>query len=223
MSVDTYLDLIPSANRDKPDFLAMLTAYLQPLSDGIDLSVAMVDLFDLDTAVGSQLDDIGLWIGRSRYLTVPLTGVYFTYNTGPGYNSGIYKGPFDPSTGLVALPDSFYRLLLKATAAANQWDGTIPGAYAAYAILLQGTVFEVLIYDYQDMTMAFALLGGVPDAITAALFTGGYLSLKPDGVRVRDYIIPVVDGPVFGYSSPVQNPNIAGYNVGAYALHVPGS
>lgn len=216
-----YLDLITSEHNQKPDFMAMLAAIFAPLADGMAVSYFLYNDFDLDAAIGVQLDIVGLWIGRTRDLQVPITGVYFTYDIGPGFDIGIYKGPFDPITGLVKLPDAQYRTLLKATAARNQWDGSVPGAYAAYAILLDGTPFEVLIYDHQDMTMTFALLGGLPDAITAALFTGGYLSLRPDGVGVRDYIIPGTAGPVFGYSGS-GNPNIAGFDVGAYAIHIPG-
>lgn len=219
--VTPYLNRITSEHNQQPNYIAFLTAILQPLADSIAALEQMLESFDLETAVGVQLDMIGQWIGRTRFLTVPITGVYWTYNTGPGYNIGIYKGPFDPVSGLVALPDMQYRLYLEAVAAANQWDGTIPGAYAAYALLFEGTPFEVLIYDWQDMSMTFALLGAVPDALTQALFTGGYLSLRPDGVRVRDYIVPAVPGPVFGYAGS-GDPNIAGYNVGAYANFFPG-
>lgn len=221
-TLDNYLDLITSEHNQKQKFMDMLSAVFQPLADGIDLSYVLSQSFDLDVAVGVQLDIVGLWIGRTRDLQVPIAGVYFTYNIGPGFGVGIYKGPFDPVTGLVKLPDAQYRLLLKATASRNQWNGSIPGAYAAYEILFAGTPFEVLIYDYQDMTMSFALIGGLPDAITRALFTGGYLSLRPDGVGVRDYIVPGTTGPVFAYNNTMGNPNLAGFNVGAYAEHVPG-
>lgn len=221
VAVDDYLRLITSEHNQQPDFIAMLTAYFQPLVDAQNQALDLPTMFDLDFALGEQLDFIGLWIGRTRFLKTPITGVYFTYDDGPGYDSGLYIGPFDPVTGLTRLPDEPYRTLLKATAAANQWDGTLPGAYAAYAIMLEGTGFAVLIYDYQDMSMAFALLGpGVPDAITRALFVGGYLNLKPAGVRVRDYIVSAnPDAPVFAYDIET-NPNIGGYDVGAYAEHI---
>lgn len=222
-SLGKYLNLVTSEHRDKPNYIAMLTAFLQPMVDGINQTLDMPNLYDLDEAVGVQLDVLGLWIGRSRFLKTPITGVYFTYNTGPGYNVGIYKGPFDPVDGLTALPDGQYRTYLKAVAAANQWNGTITGAYAAYAILFEGTPFSVVIYDFQDMSMSLALLGGVPDALTQALFTGGYLSLKPAGVRIREYIVPVnPDAPVFAYNI-TGDPRFGGYNVGAYAKHIPAS
>lgn len=219
--LDDYLGLVTSEHRDRPKFIAMLTAYLQPFIDGMDQTAAINDLFDLDVAGGVQLDIDGLWIGRSRNLSVPITGVYFTFDIGPGFDLGIFKGPFDPASGLVSLPDAQYRLLLKAVAAANSWNGSIPGAYEAYAILFQGTPFQVLIFDWQDMSMSLALIGGVPDAVTTALFTGGYLSLRPDGVRVREYIVPGVTGPVFGFDT-TDNPNIAGFDQGAFATYYTG-
>lgn len=220
-TLDDYLNLITSEHRSHPDFLAMLTAYMQPIIDGKNVALTLPIIFDLDTAVGVQLDVDGIWIGRSRNLQVPITGVYFTFDIGPGFDQGIFKGPFDPSTGLVSLPDEQYRTLLKATAAANQWDGSIPGAYAAYAILFAGTPFDVLIYDWQDMTMSFVLIGGIPDAVTTALFVGGYLSLRPEGVGVREYVVPGVVGPMFAFDT-VDNPNLAGFDQGAFGTFYEG-
>lgn len=216
-----YLNLITSEHNDKPNFMAMLTGIFQPLVDGLATTNTLSCLYDIDTAVGVQLDAVGVWVGRTRFLAVPISGVYFTYNIGPGYNNGIYKGPFDPSTGLVALPDEQYRTYLKAVIVANHWDGSMQGAAAAYAALFEGTPFEVLIYDNQDMTMSLALIGGIPDALTLALFTEGYFSLKPDGVHIKEYIVPDnPTAPVFCYDI-TTNPDLAGYNNGAYALHIP--
>lgn len=220
--VTPYLNLVTSEHRDKPDFIAFLTLILQPLADAQALLHEMTEDFDLDTAVGVQLDMVGLWIGFSRWLSVPINGVYFTFDTGPGFDIGVFKGPFDPSNQLVQLPDGPYRLALTAKAAANQWDGTIDGAYAAYAILFQGTPFSVLIYDFEDMSMALALVGGIPDALTLALFTGGYMDLKPAGVRIRYYAYPVVTGPIFAFDLPPSSLT-AGFDVGHFAGFAPGS
>lgn len=216
-----YLDLITSEHNQKPKYMAMLAALFQPMVDGENQINALETLFDLDTATGVNLDIIGIWIGRSRNLQVPITGVYFTFDIGPGFDIGIFKGPFDPISGLVALPDEQYRTLLKATAARNQWDGTITGAYAAYAILFTGTPFQVYIYDYQDMTMSFVLGGGIPDALTQALFTEGYLSLKPDGVGIREYVVPGVVGPMFAFDT-IGNPDFAGFDQGAFGTFFDG-
>ncbi|MGC7970039.1 DUF2612 domain-containing protein, partial [Salmonella enterica] len=68
--------------------------------------------FDLDQAIGVQLDAVGEWVGISRNITVPLAGVYFSFDiAGLGFDQGVWKGPFDPDTGLTTLDDDTYRLL----------------------------------------------------------------------------------------------------------------
>lgn len=187
--VTPYLDLVTSQHRDKPKFIAMLTALLQPVADGLFIARSLNSIFDLDTALGIQLDAIGLWVGRSRYLTEAISNVFFTFDTGPGFDLGLLMGEFEPTTQLVRLPDEQYRTLLRATIAANHWDGTTTGAYAAYEIIFAPLGYTIVITDYQDMSMDLHIFGPTPDALTQALFVGGYLSLIPAGVRVRNYLI----------------------------------
>ena len=216
--VTPYLNLVTSEHRSKPKFIAMLGGVLQPFADVQGLLSGMAALFDLDTAVGSRLDVVGQWIGQSRQLNVPLTGVYFSFDTaGVGFDQGTWYGPFNPISGVISLPDDAYRALLRAKIAANSWDGTINGAYAAWNILFAGTGFGILIQDEGDMHMLFALTGPLPDAVTLALLTGGYLSLKPAGVHVDSYLTPsVANTPYFGFDA--ENANVAGFDTGAWGL-----
>lgn len=188
--VTPWLDLVPAPNNVQPDFMAMLTASLQPLADTLAAEQSMPTIFDLDTAVGAQLDALGQWVGITRNLQVAITGVYFAWDTvGLGWDQGAWQGPGDPSTGLVVLPDPQYRTLLRAKIANNQWDGTIPGAYAIYGVLFAGTGFGINIKDNQNMTMTVTVTGPPLDALTAAIVTGGYLDLKPAGV-LATYVTP---------------------------------
>lgn len=119
-----YTGLITSEHSDKPKYMAMVGAVAQPLVDALNVSQGMPDDFDLDTAIGVQLDQVGLWIGIGRRINTPLTGVYFSFDTvGLGFDQGVWKGPFDPDTGVIELDDETYRLLLRAKIAANHWDG----------------------------------------------------------------------------------------------------
>lgn len=174
-------------------------------------------LYDIDIAVGQQLDRIGEWVGISRQLAIPLTNVYFSFDeTGLGFDQGTWLGPFDPTTGLVSLPDDVYRILLYAKIAANTWDGTIPTAYTAWNTIFEPLGYQILIQNNQDMTMDIALIGPAPDAVTLALFSGGYLSLIPAGVGVNNYYLQSVqNAPLFGFDA--QNDSIAGFDTGAFA------
>lgn len=62
-----YLNLITSEHAQKPVFIATVTASVQPTADQIALLQSIPLVFDLDAAIGVQLDTIGLWANRSRY------------------------------------------------------------------------------------------------------------------------------------------------------------
>jgi hypothetical protein len=215
-----YTALITSEHADKPRFMAMVSLLGQWAADRRNLLASIPELFDIDSAVGQQLDFIGEWVGVKRTLSVPLTGVYFSFDTaGVGFDEGTWLGPFDPTTGLVSLPDDQYRILLYATIAANTWDGTVPSAYAAWNTIFEPLGFSILIEDKQDMSMTIALLGPTPDAVTLALFTGGYLNLRPAGVQVNLYYTQSVPSvPVFGLD--VQKSGIAGFDTGGWAVPI---
>lgn len=210
-----YLGLVTTEHRDRPKFIASLTAALAPLLGAAELIKQIDEGFDIDTAVGVQLDALGEWIGRSRYIGVPLTGVYFSWNATDalGWNSAVWKGRFDPDSGLVSLPDDSYRVLLKAKIAANRWDGTIPGAYAVWAAAF-GDASQIAIQDNQNMNMTVGLSGPPPSAVTRALIAGGYIPLKPAGVRVN-YIISPDAGPLFAWNVPTSTAT-AGWNTGRW-------
>lgn len=215
-----YTSLITSEHADKPKFMAMVSLLAQWGADRRNMLASIPGLFDIDSAVGQQLDFIGEWVGVKRTLSVPLSGVYFSFDTsGVGFDQGTWLGPYDPTTGLVSLPDDQYRILLYATIAANNWDGTVPGAYTAWNMIFQPLGYSVLISDNQDMTMSIVLVGPTPDAVTLALFTGGYLNLRPAGVGITNYYLPSVpDSPVFGFD--VENTSIAGFDVGGWVTTV---
>lgn len=219
ITADKYTALITSEYQESPKFLAMVAAIVQAFVDNQNLVNALPALFDLDYAVGVQLDRVGERIGRSRYLETPLPNVYFSWGVeGLGWGQGVwYKREFSATSGLVRLDDSSYRTLLYAVVAANQWDGTIPGAYTAWNTVFAPLGYRILIQDYGDMSMVVALLGDTaPDAVTISLFANGYLSLKPAGVRIASYVTQsVIGAPLFGWG--VENENIAGWGTGAWA------
>lgn len=182
---DVYTSLVTSEHNQRPKFMAMIAGMVQPYVDNINLLRNFVNLFDLDQAVGQQLDMVGVWIGVTRNIAIPLTGVYFSFNTsGLGFNQGTWFGIGDSASGLTVLSDGQYRLLLRAKIASNHWDGTVPGAYAIWAIVFQFEPFNITITDNQDMTMVITLLGSNIPAVTKALLTNGYIALVPAGVSV---------------------------------------
>lgn len=212
----SYTGLIVSQHNQRPKFMDTVENNVQPYADNIAVMSSMPFLFDIDIATGDQLDIDGQWIGVTRDVAIPLNDVYFSFDSpGLGFNQGTWFSQFNPIGGIIRLSDEAYRTLLRARIANNQWDGTIPGAYAVWDLAFQGTGIGILIQDLGTMHMLLALTGPVPDAVTLALFRGGYLNIKPAGVKVDAYFTPTVpDAPYFGFD--IQNDAIAGFDSGAW-------
>ncbi len=216
-----FTNLITSEHADKPQFVEMVGLSCQPFVELADRIALLSLLYDIDQAVGSQLDVVGQWVGRSRNLDVPITNVYFTLDlAGVGFDEGIWMGAFDPSTGLVSLPDEHYRLLLKARVLNNRWDCDIPDAYILSNIIFGPLGYQIIIEDHQDLSMDLGLIGvSYPDPLTLALLTGGYLNLKPAGVRILYYYTQTVPGPLFALD--MDTPLFSGFDSGGWTLITP--
>jgi len=212
--VSKYVGLITSEHADKPKFSAMVAAVAQCFVDQQNSLASFVPAFDLDQAVGDQLDILGLWVGISRRVDTPLTGVYFSFDiTGVGFDQGVWQGPFDPFTGVTLLDDDTYRILIRAKIGANHWDGTL-GTSAAILNQIFDNGTNVFIQDNQDMTMTIGVSGVIPSAVLLALLKGGYIPLKPEGVLVSSYVVTSNDGPIFGFD--MENQYVSGFDVGAW-------
>lgn len=216
MSENPYLGRITSGHARAPKFGAVIDALTSPLVDIQALLERIRRAFDLDTAEGVQLDGVGLWVGRTRKLKLALTDVYFTWDAnGLGWSGGVWRGLYDPETGLVSLPDDIYRTLLKAKVAANAWDGTRDGAYDVWeaAFADQGSI--ILIQDNQDMSIGIGIAGIPPSAVLEALLVQGYIPLKPEGVRVSWYAIaPGETGSIFAWNC--DSDALAGWDKGGW-------
>ncbi len=214
MTLEDYLNLIPSANREKPNFIATLSAFIEVFVRIQDLALSMVPIFDLETAVGDQEDIIGQWVGASRDVIIPIEGVYFTWDGDytVGWDFGTWQ-PFLQPTAVTVLPDDAYRTVIKAKIAANKWDGTTEGAYAVWNALFPD--LTILIQDNQNMSYALALVGGIVDSLTLALLEAGYIELRPEGVRISAYFVSIDSGPVFAWDLDALL--LQGWDTGSWA------
>lgn len=192
MNVQKYIDLIPTENRAKPKFSAMITATMQPFVDGINVLNSISGLYDVDVAVGQQLDVVGQWVGVSRRLTSALTGAYFSWDTpGSGWNQGSWKLPTDPTSGIVVLTDPYFRAVIKARILNNHWDGDIQDAYTIMNATFASFGYQIGIEDFGNLTMGLILMGATPpDDVLNAIFLSGLLDIRPAGVQVtsRTYL-----------------------------------
>ncbi len=219
--VSKYTNLITSQHADKPNFVSVVSAACQPLADLSDIYSRIPQLYDVDVAVGQQLDVVGQWVGVSRNLSAPLTGVYFAFDTaGVGFDQGVWLGPYDPVSGLVSLPDDFYRVVIKAKILNNHWNGSKADAYTLANAIFSVLGFSTFIEDHSDLTINIGLVGaGSPSAIVQALLTSGKFDVKPATIHIANYIYQSAPGPIFAFD--LNSSLFAGFDTGSWATVIP--
>lgn len=212
-----YSALITAQHKGKPKFTALVEAVAGCFADIGNALRSIPPAFDLDSAVGDQLDAVGLWVGVSRNVLIPFA-VYFSFDTvNLGFDQGSIKGPFDPAEGLTRLDDETYRTLIRAKIGANTWDGSLPSWNAIMNQVFAGSGSLVFAVDNQDMSMNVYVAGNRPSAVLTSLLKNGYLPIKPAGVRINGYTASSISGsPMFGFD--ISNQYIAGFDTGAFGV-----
>ncbi len=221
MTAAEYISLITSQYQGQPNFAAVIAADVAPQVRVQDLLTSMLAIFDLDTPpVGDQLDIIGQWVGVSRDVSIPITGVYFTWDGAAslGWDYGVWAAEGSPAS-ITTLPDDVYLILIKATIAANYWDGTTNGAYLVWDIFF--TTVQILIQDNLDMSYNLIIAGGIVDSLTQALITGGVLNLRPEGVMIRNYYFSQGSNPIFAWD--LNTSLMQGWDAGYWATQIVGT
>lgn len=160
-----YLGRITPWQSNHPKFTAEVSGVLAPFADAQAFIASIPASFDLDTAIGVQLDATGAWIGRDRYVSLPIPRAYFSFNVpGRGFGQGSWKGPYSGEFGIFSLDDETYRRLLRANILAKRWDGTVPGAQAAFDTFFIDPDTYVFVQDnaqvpYPTAYFAFGVIG----------------------------------------------------------------
>lgn len=192
ITVGAYTGLITSEHNLRPNFVAFVSAICQPSVDQQNQLLAFPTIFDIDNAVGDQLDKLGEWIGVSRNLMQEVMGIS-------------------------VLPDAQYVILLKLFISQNQWGGTVPEIYNIWNTVFAAEGYKILVGDDQDMTMFIVLLNPPTDLLTLAVITEGYFLMVPAGVLLLGFYepsLPFPGTPVFGWGA--ENATVAGWGVGAW-------
>lgn len=218
-----YTDLITNYHYSKEKFRSHIDLSTRPFIDTSGAINSLISAFDIDNAVGVQLDILGQWIGRTRVVSQPISGIYFSFDTeGLGYDQGVWQGPFDPDAGFTNLSDDVYRIVLKAKIAINHWNGQNETLPAILDTALAGSGLKMQIIDNQDMTISiwvFAHAG--MDTISLELLAAirqGYLTVKAAGVYSGEIITPSVGDQFFGFD--IENEYIAGFDAGAWEMNL---
>lgn len=167
-----YTTLITSEHATKSNFMALVGLLANGVGDVTSLTQGIPQDFDLDSAVGVQLDTVGLWVGQSRVINGVITVGFFGFADTLGaktfgeLNNASAGGPFwdlgEQYTTTTVLGDALYRQFLYAKILRNQSNGTTAELEQALADIL-GVV--VTIQDPGTQSLGVTALGNVPQIL----------------------------------------------------------
>lgn len=184
-----YMNLFTSQYRLSPNLQQWQTAMLTPIDDLTNCIQGFNGAYDIDCAIGAQLDILGQIVGVSRTV------------------------PFQPSNGVSpVLDDTTYRLLLYATIARNTWNGTITSLYQIWQYLFPSG--QIIIADQQNMS-AIITTTGTFTSIVNDLISNGLIVPRPEGV-LYNYVVGQ-SGKLFGFDQ--QTATIDGFDNAVWALN----
>ena len=188
-TINQYLAMITNQYQNSTKFLQWLTIPLMVIEDLHLCANIMPSMFDVDLAVGVQLDILGLLLGQSRIL------------------------PFNPTDGTMAkLDDAIYKKILKLKTMTNYWDGSLGSIYTAWGIIFPDV--NLVITDNQDMTASVSIKGELSQIVKDMIYNDLVLP-RPEGV---EYIykgkIPETAAIFYYDYDDDESPYFAGYDVG---------
>jgi hypothetical protein len=182
---DYYVGLLTGQYALSVKAQAKLRAYIEKFRDIIAFAESIDAAFDLDLAVGVQLDVLGEIVGIPRTL------------------------PFQPNYGISpVLTDTDYRTLIKATIGKNQWDGQQDSLYPLWGNLFPGAILAI--HDNHWMDMDVFVQFPNESSIFLDLVQYGYIVPRPQAVLQRIYVGPPF--PLFGFD--YDDPYVSGLDVG---------
>ncbi len=188
-----FANLLAYEYRNSPRAYAQMNLWAkQAVFDAFPLQVQ--DAFNVDTAIGAQLDIIGKYVGVPRNIGLPVARPYFGFydigasdqnpngfadSTAPAVNAqAIFFQAYFQGAEDTALSDEAYRLIIKLKIILNQNDGTLSSIQTFLNDFLPGLF---LLTDNADMTLTYNLLSPPP---VAEPVLERYLP-KPAGVAVN--------------------------------------
>ncbi len=167
--VNYYANLLILQYHEKPKAFATIQTLVRPVIMD-QLPVAVQNAFDVDTAVGVQLDVIGKYVGVSR----------------TAYD---FIGP-------ITLDDADFRTMIKIGIIKNGFGSSLA---EIQQLLFQFFEGALLVFDFQNMRMGYFFDSAIGSRPLAEVFVKSEFLPKPMGVQLAALIYaPNIDN-LFGF------------------------
>lgn len=167
-----YLKLITSEYSNKPKYNSYVEAFLNMVSPSVNALDEFNIIFNIENAIGDQLDKLGSLVGITRSLPI--------------------SNPNIPSV----LGDDSFRKVILSRAYSNHWDGTRKGLEEIFSLVFPNLPYEIV--DGQDMSYSVSVIDPTFSDQDFALLQEGYILPKPSGVSVS---YNVIEAPLFGWDT----------------------
>ena len=170
-----YLKLLTSEHYVRPKFHSYVKTFLEEL-DAINSAYNSFNtIFNLNNAVGDQLDKIGFLFNVSREVPFTLPG------------------------GETTLQDNPFRKLIRSNIYRIHWDGTRKQLEKILQTILQNSNWDLV--DNQDMSVDIYIDERMVTAVDRLLFEHNMYLPKPAGVK---YNLHFTSDPIFGWDMDSQ-------------------
>jgi len=181
--VQHYIDLLILQYRNKPKAISTIDAFVTPVIMDL-LPQQLQEAFNIETAIGKQLDILGKYIGVERRV--------LTFS------------------GAVTLDDTDYRTLLKIKISLNNLGSS---TYDIQNFIVNQASNILQAFDHQNMQMSFYINSNFASLNLAQALIRQKLLPKPMGVSYSSVIyLPDLTN-IFGFQSyTVTNLPVSGFN-----------
>lgn len=212
--IESYEKLLIKQYWRSPKARADIALRLGTLAPIADVLLGLADAFDVDQAVGRQLDIIGRIVGLNRRVQTFLEFFGFRGHTGArGFGQAPFYRRGEPKYGWTTLGDESYRRFLKAKIAINNVKAKMiaPDYLSIQGAIQLASDGRAWVVDNYDMSLTLYVDPSVPLSELRLLLDLGLLA-RPQGVYYK--VIQAAQDGYFGFSS---NPNAKGFGVGTWA------
>lgn len=216
MIQDEYENLLIVQYSDKPKASAMISAIVSRFKNISDVIEEFESAFDLDSAIGSQLDIIGKIVGISRNVEGVIPKIFFGFD-GNVNARGFGLAPFYTTDQAqytdTQLSDSDYRFFIRIKIAKNHVKATMSDDNGSNLNAVILSMFEGYAYmvDNKDMTVTIYIENSPKSYLLPYAISLDLIPL-PQAVEVK--YISIVARKTFGFSN---NPNAFGFSSGSFA------
>jgi len=218
--VRQYAELLITQYYSKPKARAEIEATVGSFENAYGIYRDFPDAFDVDLAVGDQLDKVGKIVGVPRNVPLVIGKIGFGFDgnpkargfadkSNPTRESAPFYNKFTPPYTDQQLNDFDYRLIIKAKIAVNNTSAYMASdeRISVQDVIQQAFNGKAYVIDKQNMSLWLYISPSI-DLDRLRLLLTLKLLPKPQGVRY-DYIIQAEPSGTFGFSNNVNAKGLA--------------